>query len=398
MMHLFINSVAATAGGGLTYTRNVIPHLAARPGVRLTVALDPSLRRKFGQLDSVEFIAFDLPSARRFWREQLTLPGLIRRCGAHVLLSTGNFALRKSPVPQILLSRNSIYTSAEFSRDLCSRREYRAWLDTRLRAILAKRSIHWADITVAPSEAFAAELSRWAGARVIAIHHGFDHEAFTRDPSPLAPEIEARLREVGSSLKLLFVSHYNYYRNFETLIRALPFLRNRLPGRAVKLLLTCELTAGRNPGAYRPEAAADLVKKLGVSDMVVEFGTIPYGKLHRLYACADVYVSPAYTETFSHPLVEAMASGLPVAASDLAVHREICGDAAAYFQRFDPEGLADCVAQIAESQERRKSMTVLGLRRSRDFSWKVHVEQILTLSRSLLDTRSAKGIELARTV
>ena len=398
-MHLFINSAAATAGGGLTYIRNVIPHLAARPGLRLTVALDPSLRREFREFDSVEFVAFDLlPSARRFWHEQSVLPALIRRCGAHVLLSTGNFALRRSPVPQILLSRNSIYTSADFFRDLRSRREYRAWLDTRLRAILARRSIHWADITVAPSEAFAAELSRWAGARVIAIHHGFDQEAFTQDPSPLAPGIEARLRAAGKSLKLLFVSHYNYYRNFETLIRALPSLRNRLPGRAVKLLLTCELTAGKNPGAYDPEAAADLVKQLGVSDMVVELGTIPYEKLHRLYTCADVYVTPAYTETFSHPLVEAMASGVPVAASDLAVHREICGDAAAYFRRFDPEALADCVTQIAGSLERRERMAALGRERSRDFSWKEHVEQVLALSRSLLDTWSPERSELAGTV
>src|SRR5580700_9848262 len=181
MMHLFINSLAASAGGGLTYIRNVIPHLAATPGLRVTVALSPSLRQEFRVSSNIEFLELETAAAKRFWFEQYGLPRMIRRCRADVLLSTGNFALRNSPVPQILLSRNSIYTSADYYRDLRSRHEYRMWLDTHVRAVLAKKSIHWANVTVAPSEAFAAELRRWTGENVVSVHHGFDHDAFTRD-------------------------------------------------------------------------------------------------------------------------------------------------------------------------------------------------------------------------
>jgi glycosyltransferase involved in cell wall biosynthesis len=120
--------------------------------------------------------------------------------------------------------------------------------------------------------------------------------------------------------------------------------------------------------------------------MVVELGAIPYQQLHRLYARADIYVTPAYTETFAHPVVEAMASGVPVVASDLPVHREICGEAAIYFERFCPEGLADCVFQIANGMEIRKKMVAAGLTRAGNFSWKVHVEQIMELSRMLMDS------------
>jgi glycosyltransferase involved in cell wall biosynthesis len=300
------------------------------------------------------------------------------------VLSAGNFAIRKSPVPQILLSRNSLYTSADFYRDLRSRREYRAWLDTKFKGWLAKKSIQWADTTVAPSAAFAADLHRWTGKPVQAIHHGFDREAFCRDASPLSEKVDLQLESAEGSLKLLFVSHYNYYRNFETLLRALPILRDLLPGRSVKVLLTCKLLDGENPGKYRPKGAASLVRQLGVSDMLVELGAIPYRQLHRLYRRADIYVTPAYTETFAHPLVESMASGLPVVASDIAVHQEICGDAALYFPRFSAAGLADCVAQIATSAEKPKRMATLGLERSLQFSWKLHVEKILELARSLL--------------
>jgi len=390
-MHLFINSLAASAGGGLTYIRNVIPHLAATPDLRVTVALEPGVRKGLHSSTNTSFVELNVSSIRRFWYEQVVLLGLLRDRGADVLLSTGNFALRRSPVPQILLSRNSLYTSPDFYRDLILRREYRAWLDTRIKAVLARRSTHWADVTVAPSEAFSAELRRWAGCHVQTVHHGFDAEAFAGGSAPLAAETEEKLAAAEGSLKLLFVSHYNYYRNFETLIRALPLLHDRLSGRAVKLLLTCKLAAGENPGTYRPQAAAKLVHELGVSDLVVELGAIPYGQLHQIYRRADIYVTAAYTETFAHPLVEAMASGLPVVASDLAVHREICGEAAIYFARFSPVELSEQVAQLAGAPETARRMSALGVERSRQFSWKEHVAKILQIARTLLEQRAAQS-------
>jgi glycosyltransferase involved in cell wall biosynthesis len=388
-MHLFINSLAASAGGGLTYIRNVIPHMAATPGLRVTVALVPGLREEFRAFGEVDFVELEVSASRRFWHEQFVLPGLIRNSGAEVLLSAGNFALCHSPVPQILLSRNSLYTSADFYRDLLSRSEYRIWLDSHLRGLIAKRSIAWADITVAPSEAFAAELRRWTGnSRIRTIHHGFDREAFTRDKSPVAAEVERKLKAAESSVRLLFVSHYNYYRNFETALRALPFLRDRFAGRAVKLMLTCRLAAGENPGAYRPEAAAKLVRHLGVSDMVIELGAIPYRQLHHLYGRANIYLTPAYTETFAHPLVEAMSSGLPVVASDLPVHREICGDAALYFPSFSAEELADRVTEVATSADLAARLSDSGLGRVAAFSWRRHVDELLSVARSLVAGRN----------
>jgi glycosyltransferase involved in cell wall biosynthesis len=389
MMHLFINSLAASAGGGLTYIRNVLPIFAAQPNLRVSVAVSSALRNEFPAFPNVDFVVLEDDTKRRFWNEQVMLRKLIRHSDGDVLLSTGNFAVRNSPVPQILLSRNSIYTSSEFYRELLARGEYREWLKTHVRGALARRSVRWADATVAPSEAFAAEFRKWTGGNVKAIHHGFDRESFTRDTAALDPAVEEKLAAADGCFKFLFVSHYNYYRNFDTLFRALPLLRRRLSGRQIKLILTCQLARGRNPGAYHPEKSADLLRDLGVADMVVELGAVPYTKLHQLYRRADVYVTPAYTETFAHPLVEAMASGLPVVASDLAVHREICGDAAIYFPRFSEEGLATAVEQVAAVEGLSKRMACQGLARSREFSWKTHVEKILELAGTLVQAKRA---------
>ena len=384
-MHLFLNGMAASAGGGLTYLRNVVPELANRSGVRVTVALRQDLHHEFEGLPNILCVTIKNPSGAlsRFWREQSNLGRLIKASGTEVLISAGNVALRNSPMPQILLSGNSLYTSKYFYADLRSRGDYRLLLDTLGKGVVAKRSLIWADCTVAPSEAFASELRHWAGVKVKTIHHGFDHERFFRDRRPLAEEIQRKLDGAGNAIRLLFVSHYNYYRNFETLFRAIPIIQQRLGGREVKLFLTCSLISENNPGAYKAESAAALVRKLNISDSVVELGAVPYELLHGLYRSCQIYTTAAYTETFAHPLVEAMASGLPVVASDLGVHQEVCRDAARYFDRFSPEELAAQIVQIAESQDLSQSLAAKGLMRSQDFSWHRHVDQMLELAGTL---------------
>jgi glycosyltransferase involved in cell wall biosynthesis len=313
----------------------------------------------------------------------MMLPSLVRRSGAQVLISAGNFALWQSPVPQILLSRNSLYTSGDFLRDLRERGDYVMLADTLVKGRLARTSITRADITVAPSEAFAQELSQWSGRKVLALHHGFDPDAFTSDAVPLTLEVKRQLEQGQGALRLLFVSHYNYYRNFETLLRAMPILTRRLKGK-VKLFLTCRLRSGENPGSYRAELAASLVKEMRECQSVIELGTIPYRSLHHLYRACHIYVTPAYAESFAHPLVEAMSSGLPVVASDLPVHREICGDAGIYFPRFSPEDLAERILQIQGSPEFAAKVSCSGLRRARDFNWGEHVERLLAVAQELI--------------
>jgi len=390
MMRLFLNCLAASVGGGVTYLRNVVPHLSARTDVETFVAAPRSLRNDVGKWPRVSWVEFDpAPNAGlRFYQEQRHLPKLVRERGADVLVSAGNFALRKSPVPQILLSGNSLYTSADFSRDLWSRREYKMLLVTRLKGMLARRSIEWADRTAAPSEAFAEDLRQWAGGRVEVIYHGFDRESFFANGTPLPLAVQSKLDSPGDAVRLLFVSHYNYYRNFETLLRALPLVRERL-GRRVTLFLTCSLCRDANPGSYRAESAAALVRKLGLEDQVCELGPIPYRLLHQLYRICDVYVTAAYAETFAHPLVEAMASGIPIVASDLPVHREICSEAAVYFSRFSPEDLADRVVGLLRLSSLRERLVEAGKTRAREFSWRMHVGQLVGLAAQLAGTKQS---------
>jgi hypothetical protein len=101
MIRVFINGLAASAGGGLTYLRNVIPVLGRREGVAVTILVAPELRREFGEVPNICFVE-GLESSRagrRFFFEQTKLASLVRNSGAQVLISTGNFAA----VPKLAL-------------------------------------------------------------------------------------------------------------------------------------------------------------------------------------------------------------------------------------------------------------------------------------------------------
>jgi glycosyltransferase involved in cell wall biosynthesis len=147
--------------------------------------------------------------------------------------------------------------------------------------------------------------------------------------------------------------------------------------------LTCKLSLEENSGSFCAAPAAALVQQLGISDQVVELGAVPYHHLQHVMRACDIYVTPAYTETFAHPLVEAMACRLPIVASDLPVHREICGNAAIYFPRFSPQLLADQVVRVEQSSALRNQLVEDGAKRSHDFSWRDHVAQIVSLAHNL---------------
>jgi glycosyltransferase involved in cell wall biosynthesis len=164
-------------------------------------------------------------------------------------------------------------------------------------------------------------------------------------------------------------------------------LKELVAPKKVRLFLTCQLRSEANPGSYRAGDAAALVKQLGTADDVVELGSIPYRSLHLLYRQSDIYATAAYAESFAHPLIEAMSTGVPIVASDIAVHREICREAALYFDRFSPESFAKTVARLNGSPQPMKRLSNTGQARSCDFSWNDHLHRILAIADRLVEKR-----------
>ena len=150
-------------------------------------------------------------------------------------------------------------------------------------------------------------------------------------------------------------------------------------GENALLVLTTDIRPGKSYGGYDATLASELIDRLGVRDRIAMLGEVPYDALNDLYRQADLFVCPSYSESFGHPMLEAMAAGLPIVAANLPVHREICGESALYFDAFDENQLArECVRVLTEHNLRDK-LRANGEVEMLRFSWDDHVARLIEI-------------------
>lgn len=112
--------------------------------------------------------------------------------------------------------------------------------------------------------------------------------------------------------------------------------------------------------AHRDMESREHVHFLGFADDSV---------LPDLYRGADLFVFPSLFEGFGLPVLEAMASGVPVVVSNASSLPEVAGKAAVYFDPQDEDAIQTAIGQVLNSNNLRESLMEKGLARSRQYSW-----------------------------
>ncbi len=108
--------------------------------------------------------------------------------------------------------------------------------------------------------------------------------------------------------------------------------------------------------------------------------------LPALYSGAAALVSPSLYEGFGLPPVEAMACGTPAVVSDIAAHREVCGDAAFYCDPASSDDIARAVrAVLALTADTRAGVTARGQAHAARYSWERHAEALRAAYARALD-------------
>ena len=98
-------------------------------------------------------------------------------------------------------------------------------------------------------------------------------------------------------------------------------------------------------------------------------GHVEEKNLPGLYAGATVFVLPSIDEGFGLPVLEAMACGAPVLASNGGALPEVVDEAGIIFKLHDPNGLSSALREYLTSEQLRCSMKEKGLSRAEMFSW-----------------------------
>ena len=384
-MRVLVNALSARMGGIVTYTNNLLDAFEKR-GVDVVVCV-PS---EFVTRDRKSVYRLDVGRygpLRRFVWEQTTWRGIVRRFRPDVLFSSANFGLLKSPVKQILLLREGGLFDPFYLAHMTATQGVDYVVNRYFRRRLMLLSAAHADHIITPTRAMRDMVARWDPAvteKCTVNPYGTINEMFK-------PAVHHREWQEDGVLRLLYVSVYYPHKVPSLVCQAVDLLRGE--GFNAHARITMDIQEIRDmSGGTLDEIIVSEAHGRGT----ITLGRHVYDDLPALYNMHDVFVFPSVSETFGHPMAEAMSSGLPLAVADTPVNREICGDAALYFQPFSVSGLVAAVRRLHEDPSLRKSLAEAGRARAVSrFGWDDHVDRLVATFEAVAAGRAPAAFDWA---
>ena len=172
---------------------------------------------------------------------------------------------------------------------------------------------------------------------------------------------------------ILTVGHQEKRKNFLRLIRSINILKK--DNHNIKLIIIGQK-------ADETEKINRLIIKLNLSQNIKIFSNLNNFEVRCFYKLASLFVFPSIYEGFGVPLLEAMASSLPMVLSNTEVFREITQNKYSYFDQYDSLSIANRIKFVLLNKALQKKMIIYGKKRIVYFSAKVQSNQINNLYNS----------------
>ena len=364
-LRVMINATHSKSGGGVTYLRNILPHLAAMPELELHLLLHKDQLELFypvSETVNVILTNFRPGFFRTLMWEQLAIPLYAWSMGADVVYSPANYG----PVfaRNHVISLSNAISVIRFTRTL---RPILYWLALGCATFI---SLFSAKKAIAVS-GYMKRLLTFGSLRkkTLVVPHSV---------RPVAPD---RMHGIKPGADILAVSDIYIQKNYHTLLRAHAILTKKTP--ELRLVI-----AGREIDFVYAQSLRELTRELGLEDNVVFLGHVETDELLELYQSCRIFVFPSLVESFGMPLLEAMAVGAPIACSNTAAMPEVLGDTGVY---FDPNDKKDIAAKIEELLSSEKLCAKLGknaAERARSFSWADAAAQTCEVLREAAEPRA----------
>lgn len=175
----------------------------------------------------------------------------------------------------------------------------------------------------------------------------------------------------GADKSIIYMGSFMPYKNVETMVAGM----SGLPGYTLHLL-----------SRIAPQRRAELESFIPPGASVVFHNGVTDEEYDGLLRRATALVSLSRAEGYGLPLVEAMAVGTPVVASDIPIFREVGGDAALYVDPGSAEQFANAVAQLRDERHWQE-MSRRSLARAGEFSWDESARQLVEAAHEIVAKR-----------
>ncbi|MFA4871945.1 MAG: glycosyltransferase family 1 protein [Patescibacteria group bacterium] len=217
-----------------------------------------------------------------------------------------------------------------------------------------------ADIIITVSEFSKKEIIELYGVdadKIKVTYLGYDKNKYKRINQPDESVLE---KYKIKKPYLLFIGRLERKKNIINIIKSFILAAAKYP----ELNLVLIGNAGNES-----EAIKQLISDSGLGEKIIRPGYVPEEDVPTIINLAEVFLFPTLYEGFGLPIVQALACGTPVIASDLEPHREVAGEAAVFVDPRQPAEIADKIGFILSNEEYRKLLKEKGLKRAEIFSW-----------------------------
>lgn len=356
-MNIVINALSARLGGGQTYLKNLLANLPEQPDLNILIYAPASLRlpedRRIRRGATVW--PTENPLLRSVW-ERLVLPRYLKQTGADVLFCPGGLVSTKPPkgCKVVTMFRNMTPFDPIAMKAVPVGLQ---WVRLHMLRRLMLTSMRGADLTIFISEyarKVIEKLSRIPNP--LTIPHGIS-EVFRVGDQPLP-----RPAAAGDLPYLLYVSKLDIYKHHKEVVKAYAMLPVHLRN-AHRLILV-----GEAEGEQAQQLNA-LIRQLGVQGYVRVLGAVPYNDLPGYYQNAAANIFASSCENCPNIMLEALASGRPLLASDVEPMPEFGGRHIGYFSPFDPSSIEIAMRKVLEDSSTAKSWAEGAFQQSSFYSW-----------------------------
>lgn len=243
-------------------------------------------------------------------------------------------------------------------------------------SMVIRRALRRAQAVIAVSDSTRRELGSLFVpfpedfAKIRVVHEGWEHlEEYAEEDCDALP--------FAGSGYLFFLGSYRVHKNLTLLLEAFRLALDRVPeGRTLVISGSSDRLSAANQ---------ELVNELNARGQRVVFtGYVSNACVRRLYREADAFIFPSLSEGFGLPVLEAFHLETPLLCSRTTSLPEVAGDAALYFDPYDPKDIADTIVRFYADPGIGKRLVEAGRRRLDLFSWRKAAAETVAIYRDCL--------------